>query len=115
MLEKAFEYHCLVPAALGSVKAEDKAAAVIHQLRLETTDLVSLEDLLCTQLVSCTTDMGVEMALSDMRRGADGSCRSFLSHSLGNTDHVEVRAQLESSYRRVLRSSAPPLITGMAA
>ena len=86
LIENSFEYHCLVPAALGNVKAEDKAAALIHQLRLETVDFLSLERLLCTQLVSCTTDMGVELSLADMRRGPHGSCRNFLSGSLNVTD-----------------------------
>ena len=66
---RAFQYHVLPPAALGSgaEKVLDKASAVVHQLRLECSSDKMLFRLLENSLVSCTTDMGAELHLSDVR------------------------------------------------
>ena len=63
---ESFDFHCVVPGTLGAKAAslQHKVSTVLHGLSLECPTLESVQMLVAGQ-VSMTTDMGVELGLSD--------------------------------------------------
>eukprot|EP00971_Amphidinium_carterae_P336056 6472209-Amphidinium_carterae.2 len=81
----AWQYHCLMPCALGSgrEKVEHKAACLLQQLWHEVGSTESLESLLAERVVSCTSDMGTELHLADLPCGSTGASAYLPEHLQG--------------------------------
>ena len=76
----SWSYHCMAPGALGSKAGslEHKCSTLLHSLSLESQSTAETVQRL-DALISMTTDMGVEMGLTNVALGEAGFCQCFNS------------------------------------
>ena len=70
VVAEAYQWHCLVPTALGAreAKLSNKVAACLHALNLESLGLEHLQQTM-NQVVAFTSDLGVEVGLAEAQLG----------------------------------------------